>query len=239
MGSRSYATASRKFIRALFLLNALERSGATIKLFFSYFAYARQAIAAPQEACSACVISTMLNNFPLSQTFIIHPHTVVLHDFLSFTSIIEYDFFCRYAASYDAIAAPDAGAAQFAHEVAQRCHKDLILLTKVRSGDKSVEIVGMDGSPAQKKILLVDDMISTGNTLVKAAHALEKQGAHSVSAAATHGVFAPGARQFLEQSNLEKIYVTNTIAQHSEGKIIVQDISPVIKSVMQVGDLKS
>jgi ribose-phosphate pyrophosphokinase len=75
-------------------------------------------------------------------------------------------------------------------------------------------------------------MISTGNTLVQAAKSLLKEGAISVAAAATHGVFSPGARDFLESSPLEKIFITNTIDQLSLGKIMVSDITPRIKKIM-------
>ena len=58
-------------------------------------------------------------------------------------------------------------------------------------------------------------------------------GASIVSAAAIHGVFAPGSYERLEESILSKIYVTNTIAQHAQGKIEVTDISQFILKIIK------
>jgi ribose-phosphate pyrophosphokinase len=223
-------------LELFFLLDALQRAGAHINLFITYFAYARQIIAAPGEACSACVITTFLKNFILIKTYILHPHSILLHDYLPFTAIRDMDFFCEQAAAYDAVAAPDKGAYALAKEIAEFCNKELIELTKMRPDHDTVEIVAINGSVEHKKVLLVDDIISTGRTLAQAASALKKLGAHSIAAAATHGVFSPGSHQLLEQSVLEKISVTNTIAQHSHGKITIIDISPLIQKIMLTSD---
>jgi ribose-phosphate pyrophosphokinase len=220
-------------LELFFLLDALQGAGAEISVFITYFAYARQVIAAPGEAHSARLVSTIIKEFSCARIYIMHPHSILLHDFLPFTAVRDTDFFCTQAESYDAIAAPDKGAFAFAREIASACSKDLILLTKTRPEHEQVEIVSVDGPALGKKVLLIDDIISTGRTLVGAAHALKNLGAISVAAAATHGVFSPGSHEFLEQSPLEKIFVTNTIAQQSQGKITVVDISPTIQEIMQ------
>ena len=214
------------------LLDALQRSGAHINLFITYFAYGRQVVAASGEACSAHVISTILKNFTIKKIYIIHPHNRLLHSFLPFTGVQDIDFFCKQAAAYDAIAAPDKGAFALAQEIAKTCKKDLILLTKMRPDHDKVEIVAVEGQVAGKKVLLIDDIISTGRTLAQSAQALKKLGATSVAAAATHGVFSSGSHQLLENSIIEKVSVTNTITQHSQGKITVYDISPFIQKIM-------
>ena len=215
-----------------FLCDALQRAGAHVNVFISYFAYARQVVAAPGEAHSAQVISTIIKNFALPTLYIMHPHSSLLHDFLAFTAVRDIDFFCKQAEAYDAIASPDKGAFALAQEVAQICGKDLILLTKMRPEKEEVRIVSIEGQAAGKKVLLVDDIISTGRTITESARALKKLGASSIAAAATHGVFSPGSFQLLEQGPLEKIFVTNTIAQNSHGKITVVDISQFIQKIM-------
>jgi ribose-phosphate pyrophosphokinase len=106
------------------------------------------------------------------------------------------------------------------------------LLSKTRPEKEQVAITAVNGDVAHKKILLVDDIISTGRTLAECSHALAKLGATSVSAAATHGVFSPGSYELLEQSPLEKITVTNTIAEHKRGKIAIVDTSPFIQKII-------
>jgi len=215
-----------------FLLDALQRSGASVNVCIIYFAYARQILASPGEAESAQVICNIFKNFDIKQLLIIHPHTLLLQNYLSFKPIYDLDFFCEQARDYDAIAAPDEGAFAFAQKVAQTCNKTLIAITKTRHAQEAVKIISVDGHVPAKKILLVDDMISTGHTLVAAATELKKQGAHTISAAATHGLFAPGSQELIEQSILKHVYVSNTVAQQSQGKITVVDISATLGKIM-------
>ena len=220
-------------LELLFLIDALERAGASINLLITYFSYARQIVAKQGEAHSAEVICKMLNNCAFSQILIMHPHSLLLHNYLTFKAFYDLQFFCNLARDFDAIAAPDEGASAFAKEVSTLCNKDLIVLTKTRPDHEQVKIVSIDGPVANKKILLVDDIISTGRTLVAAAHDLKKQGAGQIAAAATHGIFSTGAHELIEKSELEKVYVTNTIAQKSHGKIVVVDISATLYKMIQ------
>lgn len=220
-------------LELFFLLDALQRSGARINLFITYFGYARQVIAQPGEALSAQVISSFIQQFSIKKIYVMHPHSKLLHNFLSFTDVYAPDFFCSIAASYDAIAAPDAGVTDFAREIAKACNKDLIILTKTRPAHEEVVIEAIDGDAHDKKVLIVDDIISTGRTIVHAAYELKNRGATYVAAAAFHGIFAPGARDYLQVSSLDSIFVTNTIGQQPRGKIAVVDISKTLFNRMQ------
>jgi len=228
----STPTPAENLLELFFLCDALSRAGAHINLFITYFAYARQTITAPGEACAAHVITKTLQNVPLKSTYIMHPHCSLLHNFLPCTTVHDINFFCNLAAAYDTIAAPDKGAVAFAETIAKASNKELILLTKVRPTQEKVKIVTVDGNVTNKKVLLVDDIISTGRTIVQCAHALKELGAASVAAAASHGVFSPGSQELLEQSPLEHIFVTNTIPQESRGTITVVDTSHYIQNIM-------
>jgi ribose-phosphate pyrophosphokinase len=220
---------AENILELFFLCDALSRAGAHINLFVTYFAYARQTITAPGEACAAHVITKSLQNFPLKSLYIMHPHCSLLHNFLRFTTVHDINFFCNVATAYDTIAAPDEGAAAFAETIAKASNKELILLKKVRPAQEKVKIVAIDGNVTHKKILLVDDIISTGRTIAGCAHALKDLGAASVAAAASHGVFSRGSQELLEQSPLEHVFVTNTIPQESRGIITVVDTSSCIQ----------
>lgn len=224
---------AENMLELFFLLDALNRAEAQVNLCITYFAYARQDRAEHGEAVSAEVISRILALFPLKRIYIVQPHSARLHNFLSFQSLDMIDFFCRHAEGYDAIAAPDMGISHIARSVAESCKKELILVKKIRPQHEQVEIESIDGQIKGKKILLVDDMIATGRTIVQAAYAFKEQGALAVAAAAVHGVFALGSRQLLEQSPLEKIWITNTIFQDGSYKIAIDDISDLLLTNMQ------
>ena len=123
-------------LELFFLLDALQRAGAHINLCIAYFAYARQVVAAPGEVCAAQVISAMLKNFIIAKIYIIHPHSILLHDYLSFIAVQDVDFFYKQAEGYDAIAAPDKGAYTFAREIAEHCSKELYMFFGLFSGLK-------------------------------------------------------------------------------------------------------
>jgi ribose-phosphate pyrophosphokinase len=222
-------------VELFLLLDALTHQGTqNIHLFFSYFGYARQSIAQPGEAHSTELICNILRTFPISKTFIVHAHAApILQTYLPFTNVIDLNFFCSIAKAYDVIAAPDKGAAPFAKEVAHACNKDMIFLQKRRPAHDQVTIESVDGAVTGKKVLLVDDIISTGRTLVEAAQALVGLGATEVSAAATHGIFAPGSVERLTASPLTHIHVTNTPQRVAQGKIQVYDESSFIESVIR------
>lgn len=217
------------------MLDALVRAGIQkINLFFTYFAYARQAVALPGEAASAQLICTILKKFHSKKIFITHVHAAhILQTYLHFNNIIDIDFFCSIAKNYDVIAAPDKGAFDFAQSVANSCKKDIVFFHKKRLGHEKVVVESVNGNVAGKKVLLVDDIISTGHTLIQASQTIKNLNAKEVSAAATHGLFSPGAFERLTESPLEKIYVTNTLAHISQGKIEVSDVSSFIKSILE------
>ncbi len=223
---------AENLLELFLLLDALQHAGARISLFITYFAYARQVRAAPGEAHSAELISSFFKRFTFEKTYILHAHSRSLHNFLEYSDVKDISFFCDAAADYDALVAPDQGAYSLAAEIAKLCNKEIIVLTKTRPDHEQVKIVAVDGNVQGKRLLIIDDIISTGRTLVEAAHALKNMGAASIAAAATHGVFSPGAVDFLEKSILEKIIVTNSLAQQPRGKIHVHDISSFIAQTM-------
>lgn len=225
---------AENMLELFFMLDALNRAGASkINLIISYFAYARQLHAMQGESSSAQVICNILKNFPISKLFIFLPHDgTELHNFLPYTDILDIEFFCEKAVLYDAIAAPDKGAHIFAQKIADFCNKEIVFLSKKRPEQEEVEILSLEGSVNNKKVLLIDDIISTGRTMIEAAEFLKKNGAKTISAAAIHGVFSPGSHERLEKSIIEKIYVTNTIFQEAHKKIVVSDIGPLISKII-------
>ncbi len=94
------------------------------------------------------------------------------------------------------------------------------------------ETVDMIGDVAGRDVLLVDDMIDTAGTIVNAAELLKKNGARSVRAASTHGLFSGEALKRLGDSVIEEVFITDTIA-HPKGvvenrKITIASVAPLL-----------
>lgn len=225
---------AENLIELFFLLDALTRLGPTrINLFFPYFSYARQAVPQIGEAGSAQRICTILKQFPIGIVKILHVHAAPhMHSFLHFENVIDVDFFCHVAKEYDCIAAPDKGAAQFAQTIAHQCSKEVVFLQKIRPDHEYVKIESITGTVEGKKILLVDDIISTGRTMIEAAQALKNAGAIEVAAAATHGIFTNGASERFAQSIIKKIYVTNSLNDIQPDSIKTYDVSKFIETII-------
>ena len=95
------------------------------------------------------------------------------------------------------------------------------------------------GDVADKTVIIVDDLVSSGTTLARAAQACKVRQARTVYAVATHGVFAANASQVLAQAPLEKVVVTNTIPPFRlnpdvvRNKIVVLDATPLIAEAIR------
>lgn len=225
---------AENLIELFLLLDALKQAGAIIHLFITYFSYARQIEPLAREAHSAELIGSILSTFDLKRCFILHPHSQLLHTYLSYTDMYPLDFFCTAAQPFDAIVAPDRGARVLAEQIAEHCNKPAIHLEKTRPAHEQVKIVAVNGDVTGKRLIIVDDMIATGRTLVHAAEELIKMGAESVAAAATHGIFSNNAYEYIDTSILETVVVTNSIATRESKKVKIIDISPDIQNTIML-----
>ena len=117
------------------------------------------------------------------------------------------------------IVSPDAGGTVRARMVAERLDLPLAVLEKRRSHDGSeVRVMNVIGDVGGKRVILVDDILSSGGTLVEAAHRLLEHDATEITACCTHGVFSGDALEILRQSPLKRIVVTNTIFREAAEK---------------------
>jgi ribose-phosphate pyrophosphokinase len=109
------------------------------------------------------------------------------------------------------VVSPDAGGVPRAETFAKRLKSNLAVIIKRRPEPDVSEVTHIVGDVEGKIAVVVDDMISTGGTLVKAAEALRKKGATDVYTLATHGIFAGDAIAQFEKSDISRVIVTNTI----------------------------
>lgn len=111
------------------------------------------------------------------------------------------------------IVSPDQGGIERAGEYAKAIgQNDIVVIEKHRSADDQTKVVKVNGNVEGKNLVLVDDMIQTGRTLITAAKALKDLGCHDIYLAATHFVYSAGALdRFLADDNIKQIYTTNSI----------------------------
>jgi ribose-phosphate pyrophosphokinase len=132
------------------------------------------------------------------------------------------------------VVAPDVGAVQRADRVRHALGGvPLAILFKDRPRPDEVAVQGMVGDVAGKFAVIVDDLISTGNTLIAAAEACLSEGATGVIALATHGVFSEGAIERLNASPIEVTLVSDTIPIPARAPgIEVVSVAPMLSEVI-------
>ncbi|WP_297504538.1 ribose-phosphate diphosphokinase [Thermococcus sp.] len=121
------------------------------------------------------------------------------------------------------VLAPDKGALARAKAVAERLGLEYSHFHKVRISPTEVQMKPVDVDVMGKNVLIVDDIISTGGTMVRAANLLREMGAEKVFVAATHGVFAEGAIERVGKA-VDELAVTNTIPTPVSKISVVPDI---------------
>jgi len=109
------------------------------------------------------------------------------------------------------VVSPDAGGVHRAELFAKRLNSSLAIVFKRRPEPDVSEVTDIVGDVAGKVAVVVDDMISTGGTLAKAAEAIKSRGATRVYTVASHGIFADDAVGVLERSEIERVVFTDTI----------------------------
>ncbi len=121
------------------------------------------------------------------------------------------DYFTKQNLKDTVIVSPDIGSAKRAGTVAERLNLPLAIVEKTRISGEEVKARNVIGDVEGKRAIIIDDIVSTGATLIEATRLLLENGAKEVYAACTHGVFAGDAFEKIEKSPLRKLVVTNTI----------------------------
>ena len=142
------------------------------------------------------------------------------------------------------IAAPDVGGTVRARMLAEQLDLPLAVLEKRRSPDgKEIKVLRVIGDVKNKRVVIVDDICSSGETLVRAAQTVLDHGAEEVYAFCTHGVFSGQALESLEASPLKRVVVTNTICHERAEKSEIVDYIPVgeqlAKTIRRIFENKS
>ena len=110
------------------------------------------------------------------------------------------------------IAAPDVGSAKASRVFARALNLPMVILDKERLGDQEKVVMrNIIGDPAGMDVLLIDDEILSGGSILAAADILKQKGAAHIFVGCTHGFFSNDALAKIEKSVVEEVVATNTI----------------------------
>lgn len=220
-----------------FFADALKRNGAKeIIAVIPYFGYARQNREhLPGEAVSVNIVIRFLETVGFNAVY-----TVNLHDegtegifSITFKNLNAFNILGREVAHYlknhknteeVAIISPDQGGVEraqiFAENFFHSSNVDIAVIEKRRNLNKIHSSIALNlyGEVKNKTAIIIDDIITSGGTLVHAAEFCLKRGAKRVLACIVHHDFSPKAKEVLSKSPIEKIFMSNTITLKEDQK---------------------
>lgn len=237
---------NQNIIELLLMIDAVRRaSSARVTAVIPYFAYARQEKKTRgREPVSAKVMANLLVTTGVDRILTLDMHSPAIEGFfdipvdhLRSTPILASHFRRAFASDF-VVVSPDAGGVGRAEEFRQRIAGSLAIISRKHPGPEQTEMLEMVGDVQDRDALIVDDVISTGETLLKAAETLIARGASSVRASAVHGIFAADALKRIDDSIIEKVYVTDSVPLPVEGprdKIEVLTVAPLLaEAIMRI-----
>ena len=236
------APANSNLMELLILTDALKRSSAnSITAVVPYFGYARQdRKAAPRVPISAKLVANMMQTAGIDRVVTMDLHAGQIQGFFDvpvdnlYGSLIFLDYLKEKNLKNPIIASPDVGGVARARSFAKKLSLDLVIVDKRREEANKSEVMNIIGDVAGKDVILIDDMIDTAGTIVKAAGAFKEQGAKSVSAFCTHAVLSGPAYERIESGTLDGLVVTDTIPLKQESdRIKVISVAPLFGEVIR------
>jgi ribose-phosphate pyrophosphokinase len=205
----------------LIMLDAFRRSSAKrITAVVPYYGYARKDRKdRPRVPISSKLIANLITGAGADRVLLFDLHAGQIQGFFDipadhlFAAPVLVGYFQSLQLQNLTVVAPDAGGVERARAYAKRLDAELAIIDKRRDYDRlgEVEVLHVVGDVEGRTALIVDDMIDTAGTLVKAAEALKRNGAATVLATATHAVFSGPAVERIEASPIQEVVVTNTI----------------------------
>ncbi len=208
-------------VETLIMLDALKRGSARrITAVLPFFPYSRQDKKhLAREPVSAKLMADLLHTAGADRVMSVDLHAGQIQGFfdMPFDHLTAHPLILDYLRNELGgdlvITAPDAGRVGVADRFAKKLGQELAIVHKRRDPmvHGEVETLHVVGEVEGRRCVLVDDMIDSGGTIVKAAEALMAHGASEVYAACTHAVLSGEAPQRLEASPIRKVMVTNTL----------------------------
>lgn len=238
---------NENYMELFMMLDALKRaSAAEITLVMPYYGYARQdRKVAPRAPISAKCVAELCQTAGADRLVVVDLHSSQIQGF--FNGPVDHLFGIPTLArawreemgsgEQFVCVSPDAGGVERARAFAKRIECPIAIIDKRRTGPNEAKAYHLIGDVKGKDAIILDDMIDTAGTLTQAVDSLLKNGAKRVFAVATHPVLSGPAITRLEESGIEKVWVTDTIplkeAARKSNKFTVVSMAPVVAEAIR------
>ncbi|MEN8786437.1 MAG: ribose-phosphate pyrophosphokinase [Flavobacteriales bacterium] len=234
---------SDSIMELMIMIDAAKRaSAAKIIAVVPYYGYARQDRKdRPRVAIGAKLVAKMLAAAGAHRIMTMDLHADQIQGFFSFPidHMFASSIFLPYLEEQKipnlTIVAPDTGATKRANNYAKYLNADLAICYKQRKVANEVSEMTLIGEVKGRNVIIMDDMIDTAGTMVKAAQMIANQGALSVRAMCSHAVLSGPAYERIAESVLTELIVTDSIPLRTDkdtSKIKVLSVSKLFADVI-------
>ena len=238
-----------KLCRFLFFLGALrDASAARVTAVIPYLCYARKdRRSKPRDPLTTRYVAAMFEAIGVQHAVLLDVHNLaaiqnawrIPVDHLEARKLFVNHFLPLLRDKEIVVVSPDAGGVKRVEEFRQALGKALgrdipnAFIEKYRSAG-IVSGHAVVGNVAGKAAIILDDLISSGGTMARAAEACRERGATAVHVAATHAVFGSGAAEALSNPALDSVVVTNSVPPSTTiKKVIILDIAELIAEAIR------
>jgi len=220
-------------LELLIMIDAAKRASAKrITAVIPYFGYSRQDRKdQPRVSITAKLIANLLTGAGADRVMTMDLHAAQIQGFFDipvdhlYGSSIFASLFKSISKNL-VVVSPDIGGIKMARSYATRLHCGLVVIDKRRPQQNFAEVVHIIGNVENKDVLLVDDLVDTGGTIVSAIEALKAHGARNIYGSITHPLLSGSALERIKNSQITKLYVSDTIPmRNGEGNDKISVIS--------------
>ena len=233
----TYPPVDTNLLQALSIISQVRKISSRTFAIIPYIGYARQDKQfLSREVITMSVVAKMLQSAGAKKVIVvdIHSNTALNHFNIpteNVSAIPELaNYFKKLNLKNPLVVSPDMGGSSRSKKFASLLKTDFIVLKKHRdkkTGSVSIQTAKMDVQG--KDLILVDDIISTGSSIIKAAQFLKKQKCKRVFVACTHGLLVDGAEKKIRKAGVSRIISTNTIP----GNTSKVDVSGILAKSVQ------
>jgi ribose-phosphate pyrophosphokinase len=203
----------------LIMIDAFRRASARrITAVMPFFAYARQDRKdQPRVPITAKLFANLIEAAGADRVLTMDLHADQIQGFFDvpldhLTAVpVAVSYLKRKGLRNPVVASPDVGGIKDAWKFADAMGVPLAIVDKRRSGPVTTKVMNIIGEVRGRDVIIPDDMIASGSSMVEAAAALRRMGARDIYGFATHGIFSGPAVQRLNGRELKEMIVTNTI----------------------------
>ena len=234
---------TENLMELLLMIDAAKRASAhKVIAVIPYFGWARQDRKdQPRVSIGSKLVANMLTAAHVDRIITMDLHADQIQGFFDipmdalYASSVFIDHIQKMGIEDLLIAAPDLGASKRASAYAKRLGCDLAVCHKQRARANVVESMTLIGDVKDKNVIILDDIIDTAGTIVKAGQVMMDAGAKSVRAFATHAVCSGPAMERLDNSVFSEVVVTDSIPlpAHASKKIKVVSTAPLFADVIR------